>query len=58
MFINCSKAVAAGLTFRQLSDTIKDTLAWRETNYRNEELKAGIDPDKEQRLLRKWHETH
>jgi hypothetical protein len=31
---------------------------WRETNRLNEELKAGIDTDKEQRLLRKWHETH
>ena len=58
MFINCNKAVGAGLSFRHLSDTIKDTLTWRETNRLNEELKAGIDPDKEQRLLRKWHETH
>ena len=58
MFINCNKAVGAGLTFRHLNDTIKDTLTWHETNRLNEELKAGIDTDKEQRLLRKWHETH
>jgi 2'-hydroxyisoflavone reductase len=58
MFINCDKAVAAGLSFRHLSDTIRDTLTWHETNHLNEGLKAGIDPDKEQRLLRKWHETH
>lgn len=58
MFINCNKAVGSGLSFRHLNDTIKDTLTWRETNRLNEELKAGIDPDKEQRLLRKWHETH
>jgi 2'-hydroxyisoflavone reductase len=57
MFINCDKAVAAGLSFRPLNDTIRDTLRWRETNGLNEELKAGINPDKEQRLLRKWHET-
>src|SRR2546421_4538715 len=50
MFINCKKAVGAGLSFRPLNDTIKDTLTWRETNRLNEELKAGIDPDKEQRL--------
>jgi 2'-hydroxyisoflavone reductase len=56
MFINCEKAVGAGLSFRPLNDTIKDTLSWRETNGLKEELKAGIDPDKEQRLLRKWHE--
>ena len=54
MFINCEKAVAAGLSFRHLSETIRDTLTWRETNLLNEELKAGLDRDKEQRLLRKW----
>jgi nucleoside-diphosphate-sugar epimerase len=58
MFINCNKAVAAGLSFRPLNDTIKDTLTWSETNLLNEELKAGIDPAKEQRLLHKWHETN
>ena len=58
MFINCKKAVGAGLSFRPLNDTIRDVLTWRETNHLNEELKAGIDTDKEQRLLRKWHETH
>ncbi|MGI9166837.1 MAG: NAD-dependent epimerase/dehydratase family protein [Pyrinomonadaceae bacterium] len=58
MFINCNKAVGSGLSFRHLNVTIKDTLTWHETNRLNEELEAGIDPDKEQRLLRKWHETH
>jgi 2'-hydroxyisoflavone reductase len=58
MFINCDKAVGSGLALRPLNDTIRDVLTWRQTNRRNEELKAGIDSDKEQRLLRKWHETH
>jgi 2'-hydroxyisoflavone reductase len=58
MFINCNKAVGAGLGFRPLNETIRDVATWRETNHLNEELKAGIDTDKEQRLLRKWHETH
>ena len=58
MFINCDKAVGAGLSFRALNDTIKDTLAWFAADRANEELKAGIDADKEQRLLRKWHEAH
>ncbi len=58
MFINCDKAVASGLSFRRLTDTIKDIVTWCESNLLNEELKAGINPDKEQRLLRKWHETH
>ena len=58
MLINCNKAVRAGLTFRSLDDTIRDTLTWRETDHLNEELKAGLDTDREQSLLRKWHETH
>jgi 2'-hydroxyisoflavone reductase len=57
MSINCNKAVSSGLSFRPLSDTIRDILTWRETNHPDEELKAGIDPDREQGLLRKWHET-
>jgi len=58
MFINCNRAVGAGLSFRSLNDTIRDILTWRETRRLNEELKAGIDSGKEERLLRKWHETH
>lgn len=58
MFINCNKAVGSGLTFRPLNDTIRDTLSWREADCLKEELKAGMDPDKEQRLLRKWHESN
>jgi 2'-hydroxyisoflavone reductase len=58
MFINCDKAVGSGLSFRPLNETIRDTLSWFETNRLNEELKAGIDTDREQSLLRKWHETH
>lgn len=58
MFINCHKAVSSGLSFRPLNDTIQDTLTWREASCLNEELKAGLDSDKEQGLLRKWHEEH
>lgn len=57
MSINCDKAVSSGLSFRPLNDTIRDILNWREANHPDEELKAGIDSDKEQSLLRKWHET-
>jgi len=55
MFINCDKAIASGLRFRPLSETIRDTLTWYQTSRLNEELKAGITSDKEQALLRKWH---
>lgn len=41
------------LSIRQLDDTIKGTLT------SGQEIRlAGIDPAKEQRLLRKWHEAH
>lgn len=55
MLINCDKAVAAGLTYRPLQETIKDTLSWWEANSAGEKMKAGIDREREQRLLEKWH---
>lgn len=58
MFINCDRAVAAGLTSRSPKETIVDTLTWHETNCIGQQLKAGIDPAKERELLHKWHESH
>ena len=55
MFVNIDKAVGAGLTFRPLCDTVKDTLTWHRTSQANEELTAGINSNKEQELLQKWH---
>jgi len=52
MFINCDKALAAGLCFRSLNDTIAATLKWYQTNP-SVQLKAGLDSNKEQSLLRK-----
>ena len=57
MFISPEKAIAAGLNFRPLTETIRDTLAWYQTNRQNDELKAGLDRDKERALLYKWHES-
>ena len=54
MFINCEKAVGAGLRFRSLSDTIAATLAWYQANP-PDELKAGLDSNREQSLLGKLH---
>lgn len=56
MFVNPNKAIAAGLTFRHLTETVVDTLAWWQTRT-DEELKAGLEPEKEQRLLRQWQNT-
>jgi 2'-hydroxyisoflavone reductase len=62
MFVNSEKAVKAGLTFRSLRTTIRDILTWHETNNSQHsspgtQNSAGIHRDKEQALLRKWHET-
>jgi 2'-hydroxyisoflavone reductase len=54
MFINSDKAIATGLMFRPLIDTVRDTLTWFQATRTNEALKAGIDADKEQSLLDKW----
>ena len=50
MFVSPEKAIHAGLRFRTLEETVRDTL---NSNLRDRTLKAGIDRDKEQTLLRK-----
>ena len=57
MSVDCSKAVAAGLTLRPLSETIEDTFTWHKTHSSNTRLQAGIKPEEEQQLLQKWHES-
>jgi 2'-hydroxyisoflavone reductase len=55
--ISCAKAIAAGLTFRPVATTAKDTLAWYKTlpADRRGKLGAGISADKEKELLAAWH---
>ncbi|HZZ89110.1 MAG TPA: NAD-dependent epimerase/dehydratase family protein [Caulobacteraceae bacterium] len=52
-----AKATAAGLTFRPLADTSRDTLAWFKTQpaERQAKLRAGLAPDREALLLAQWH---
>lgn len=49
--IDVSKAIQAGLHFRPLEDTIRDTLTWAETRSADHEWCAGLNPDKETVLL-------
>lgn len=49
------KAVANGLTFRPLADTIGDTLDWLVTRPADVEWRAGLKPEREEELLRAWH---
>jgi 2'-hydroxyisoflavone reductase len=45
------RALAAGLTFRPLAETVADTLAWRQATVAEHPLKAGLTVDKERELL-------
>ena len=49
MSADVSRAVAAGLTFRPLRETVQDTLAWAGDSRPFEQ--TGLDPEKERRLL-------
>jgi 2'-hydroxyisoflavone reductase len=53
---NCDKALRAGLKFRPLAETILDTLAWDSERFSEVERRAGLDSEKERRLLTAWHE--
>jgi 2'-hydroxyisoflavone reductase len=52
--VSCAKAIAAGLTFRPLAGTIRDTLAWDATLPADRELRAGLKPEREAELLAAW----
>ena len=54
------KALAAGLTFRPLPETARDTLAWFKSQpaERQATLKAGLTPEREKEVLAEWHKQH
>ncbi len=52
------RALAAGLTFRPLTTTIADTLAWLALRPGDYAWRAGLSPEREADLLREWHATH
>ncbi len=52
---DCSKAIAAGLEFRPLADTARDTLAWWKARGPDAPaLRTGLAPEKEARILAAW----
>jgi 2'-hydroxyisoflavone reductase len=55
--VNCQKAWDAGLAARPLTETIRDTLAWRDTQPAEAKWPAGMQRDRESELLAKWHEA-
>lgn len=54
--VNCDKALAAGLSFRPLVETARDTLAWDRTRPQDAPLRAGLTPDREEDLFRALYE--
>ena len=50
--VDVSRAVAAGLTFRPLTETVRDTLDWAATRPPEHEWRAGLKPEREQELLK------
>src|SRR5688572_542841 len=47
-----SKAINAGLTFRPLEETIRDTIEWANTRSSEHEWRAGLKEEREQELLK------
>ena len=52
--VNCVRAIASGLTFRSLADTVEATLAWNRTRSNENAWQATLTREKEQVLLDKW----
>lgn len=52
--VSIDRAVHAGLTFRPLAETARDTLAWHRSRPAGTQLKAGLQPEREHELLEKW----
>ena len=52
--VSAARAVAGGLTFRPLAETVRDTLAWDRTRPADVPLQAGLSPESEQEVLRAW----
>jgi 2'-hydroxyisoflavone reductase len=55
--MNINKAVRHGLTFRPLSDTVRDTLDWfrKQPTSRQLKMRAGIKLEREAEVLAAWH---
>jgi 2'-hydroxyisoflavone reductase len=54
--VNIDRALAAGLTFRPLADTMRDTLSWSQAHPQPDPLPAGLNRERETQLLKAWRE--
>jgi 2'-hydroxyisoflavone reductase len=53
--VDCSRARAAGLTFRPVAQTVQDTLAWTRERPLDAPWRAGLPAPREAEVLRAWH---
>ena len=49
--VDVSKAIQAGLTFRPLEETVRDTLAWAQTRPLDHQWRAGLTAEREAQVL-------
>ncbi len=54
--VDSSEALAAGLSFRPVEKTARDTLDWVRSRPQGGELRAGFSPEFERELLQSWRE--
>jgi 2'-hydroxyisoflavone reductase len=56
MYVRLDRALAAGLAFRPLDETVRDTLAWNETSpqERRADFRAGLSAEREAEVLAAW----
>lgn len=52
--VSNAKAVSVGMKFRPFAETAGDTLAWAKTLAADHKWGAGLDPEKEKRILEAW----
>lgn len=52
-----SRAVAAGLTFRPVAETVRATLDWAQSRPDDHQWRAGLAPEREAELLALWQEN-
>ena len=53
--VDCGKAIKAGLAFRPVEHTVRDTLDWDATRPSDREWWAGLKRERERELLTLWH---
>ncbi len=53
--VNVQRALSAGLSFRPLVETVRDTLLWDATRSPSEKRRAGLELEQEAQLLQVWH---